>query len=205
VDDIILKRLVLGPLGTNCYIVADPATREACIIDPSGSPDVIKKYLRENELRLQFIINTHGHGDHIAVNDRFDVPVYIHRLDADFLTDTDLNLSKSFMGGVQSPKAGRLLEEGDVIRLGRLELGIVHTPGHTPGSISVRVGGIVFTGDALFAGSIGRTDFAYGDTQLLMDSIASKLFTLDDDVVIYPGHGGSSTIGKEKRTNPFFI
>ncbi len=203
-EELILKSFVVGPLETNCYIVADPATKEACLIDPGADPAVIKDYLRQNGLELRFIINTHGHGDHIAANSQFKAPVYIHRLDGDFLTDTGLNLSGMFMSGITSPKASRLLDDGDTIALGNLKLKVIHTPGHSPGSISVKVDGVVFTGDALFAGGIGRTDFAYGDTDLLMKSITEKLFTLDDNTVVYPGHGPNSTIAEEKRSNPFF-
>lgn len=202
--EFIVKSFIVGPLETNCYIIADPATKEACLIDPGADPAVIKDCLRKNGLELKFIVNTHGHGDHIAANSQFKVPIYIHRLDGDFLTDTKLNLSKMFMFGITSPKASRFLEEGDTIALGSLELSVIHTPGHSPGSISLKVDGAVFTGDALFAGGVGRTDFAYGDTDLLMRSITGKLFTLDDKTVIYPGHGPQSTIGEEKRSNPFF-
>lgn len=203
-QEFIVKSFVVGPLETNCYIVSDPATRQACLIDPGADPAVIKDYVRKNSLELKFIINTHGHGDHIAANNQFKVPIYIHQLDGDFLTDTGLNLSKMFIFGITSPKASRLLKDGDTITLGNLTLDVIHTPGHSPGSISVKVGDAVFTGDALFAGGIGRTDFAYGDTDLLMRSITDRLFTLNDDTRIYPGHGPQSTIGEEKRSNPFF-
>lgn len=200
----IVQGFIVGPLETNCYVLADPVSRDACLIDPGADPGIIKDYLKKSGLRLRFIINTHGHGDHIAANRHFHVPIYIHRLDADFLSDPGLNMSKVFMLGITSPKASRLLEDGEVVKLGNLGLEILHTPGHTPGSVSVKVGGIVFTGDALFAGGIGRTDFGYGDTDLLMRSISEKLFSLGDDTRIYPGHGPESTIGQEKRSNPFF-
>ena len=203
-EDLVVKGFVVGSLGTNCYVVADKASGEACIIDPGGDPAKIKDYLRRNRMNLRFIINTHGHGDHIAANSQFSTPIYIHSLDADFLADPALNLSKMFIFGIKSPKASRLLEDGDVIKLGKLELEILHTPGHSPGSISVHVDGAVFTGDALFAGGIGRTDLPHGDMDLLMASITGKLFKLDDDIRIYPGHGPQSTIGEEKRSNPFF-
>jgi glyoxylase-like metal-dependent hydrolase (beta-lactamase superfamily II) len=201
---LILKRFVVGLLGTNCYIIAAAATREASLIDPGSDPRPIKSFIDKEGLDLKFIINTHGHGDHIGANAFFKVPIFIHKLDADFLVNPDKNLSRMFMAGITSPKAGKLLEEGDILKLGEVELKILHTPGHTPGSISVVSGGIVFTGDALFAGSIGRTDFAYGDHELLIRSIADKLLTLKDDTIIYPGHGEPSTIGQEKKSNPFF-
>jgi glyoxylase-like metal-dependent hydrolase (beta-lactamase superfamily II) len=132
------------------------------------------------------------------------VPIFIHKLDKDFLSDPGMNMSRLFMAGIVSPGAERLLEEGDILNLGGLELKILHTPGHTPGSISVVLDGVVFTGDALFRGSIGRTDFEYGDQDSLIRSITQKLFTLKDDTIVYPGHGEPSTIGEEKKSNPFF-
>jgi hydroxyacylglutathione hydrolase len=199
----IIKTLIVGPLATNCYIVTDPVSGDSCIIDPGADAGRIQEILRNEHLAPKFIINTHGHGDHIAANKALGLPVYIHRLDGDFLTDPDRNLSRMFMFGITSPKAARLLEDGDVVTLGKTSFTVLHTPGHTPGSISLEGDGVVFTGDALFAGSIGRTDFAYGDENLLMKSIAEKLLPLDDDTLVYPGHGESSTIGEEKSSNPF--
>lgn len=202
--NLLIKCFVVGPLETNCYLVADKSTGKACLIDPAGATSQIKRELKKDNLKLEFIINTHGHGDHILANKDYGVPIYIHRLDADFLNDPGLNLSKMFMLGITSPKAERLLEDGEIIKLGNLSIEVLHTPGHTPGSISLKVGEVVFTGDALFAGSVGRTDFEYGDDELLISSIRKKLFSLDDDTVIYPGHGPSSAIGEEKSSNPFF-
>ena len=201
--DIIVERLVVGPLESNCYVVADGAAKEALIIDPGADPKRIEKFLIKSGLDLKFIINTHGHGDHIAGNAYFKVPIYIHRLDADFLTDPKLNLSSTFLLSIRSPGAKRLLEDKDKISLGGLELEIIHTPGHTPGSVSVKLDGMIFTGDTLFEGGVGRTDLPYGDERLLIRSIRERLFIFSDDTVIYPGHGGSSTIGREKKENPF--
>lgn len=190
-------------METNTYILADPVTKDACIIDPGGGHSSINEAIRKNSLNLKFIINTHGHGDHIAANGNFDCPIYIHRLDKDFLSDPEKNLSRAFFFTIISPPAQRLLEDGDRIDLGELELKILHTPGHTPGSVSINVDGVIFTGDALFRGSIGRTDFAYGDEELLIKSIRKKLLVFDNDTVIYPGHGRPTTLGEEKRMNPF--
>ncbi len=198
-SEAILNRFVVGPMGTNCYVVADPDTKEACIIDPGGDPAGIKSYLSKNGFKLKFIINTHGHGDHIAANKYFDVPIYIHELDKDSLGDPDKNLSGEFLFPVSSPEASGLLKDADKIALGGLELDIIYTPGHTRGSISVRVGGVVFTGDTLFRDGIGRTDLYGGDESAIYRSIKDKLFTLDDDTVIYPGHGEPSTIGEERE------
>lgn len=201
----ILKSFVVGPMAVNCYLVADPRTKEACLIDPGAQPGEIKNYIRKNGFDLKFIINTHGHGDHIAANGAFDVPVYIHKLDKEFLKDTNLNLSSSFFFKVTSPEASRLLEDGDEVDLGAFKFKVMHTPGHTPGSISLKLDGVAFTGDTLFRSGVGRTDFDYGDESELFKSITGKLFTLSDDTVIYPGHGDFSTIGEEKKSNQFFI
>lgn len=203
--DFIVQKLEVGPMGANCYIVADKATNNAFLIDPGGEPDRIKKVLKNNNLNLKFIINTHGHGDHILGNGYFGVPIYVHRLEKDFLTDPNKNLSGIFGFFLKTPKADKLLEDGEKIVLDNLKLEIIHTPGHTPGGISIKLDGVVFTGDTLFAGGIGRTDFEAGDEEALFRSIREKLFSLNDDIVIYPGHGPESTIGKEKRTNPFLI
>jgi len=196
--DFILKRFIVGPMGVNCYLVADPVTKEACLIDPGADPETIKNYIAKNGLELKFIIITHGHGDHIAANGYFKAPIYIHRSDADFLADPAKNLSKYFLFAVTSPKASRLLEDGDIARLGGLTFTVIHTPGHTPGSISLKLDGVIFTGDTLFCSGVGRTDFEYGDEAALYRSIRERLFSQADDTVIYPGHGDSSTIGAEK-------
>jgi len=201
----LLKTFVVGPLAVNCYLVADPASAEACLIDPGAEPYGIKNYLTRNALKLKYIINTHGHGDHIAANGFFDVPIYIHSLDAPFLQDPEKNLSTQFLFRVTSPKASRLLADGDRVGLGGLSFAVIHTPGHTPGSISLKLEDVLFTGDTLFAGGVGRTDLVYGDNEALFDSIRKKLFVFPDDTAIYPGHGGSSTIGTEKESNPFLI
>jgi len=200
-----LKSFVVGPMAVNCYLVADPVTKEACLIDPGAGPSGIKECIRKNGFNLKFIINTHGHGDHIAANGAFDAPVYIHRLDKEFLKDPNLNLSSSFFFKVTSPEASRFLEDGDGVDLGSLKFKVMHTPGHTPGSISLVLDGIAFTGDTLFRSGVGRTDFDYGDEGELFKSINEKLLTLSNDTIIYPGHGDASTIGEERQSNPFFV
>jgi len=198
-----IQRLEVGPMGANCYIVADKTTKNAFLIDPGGEPDRIKDALKKNGLNLKFIINTHGHGDHILGNGYFDVPVYAHRLEKDFLTDPNKNLSGMFGFFFKSPKASKLLDDEEKIFLDNLKLQIIHTPGHTPGGISIKLDEVVFTGDTLFAGGIGRTDLPEGSEEALLRSIREKLFSLGDEVVIYPGHGPESTIGEERRSNPF--
>jgi len=198
-----IKRFVAGPIEANCYLVWDPSTNDACLIDPGGESDKIKIFLEANGLRLGFIINTHGHGDHIAGNSDFNVPIYIHESDKDFLLDPGKNLSGAFLFPFVSPPASRTLKDGDAVKLGTLSMEVIHTPGHTPGSIAIALDDVVFTGDTLFAGAVGRTDLEYGSEDDLFRSIHDKLMPLADDTVIYPGHGGESTIGEERETNPF--
>jgi len=204
-----LKKIVVGPLETNCYLIACKNTKKAAVIDPGGEEeiDLILKNLQENNFNLKYIINTHGHIDHIAGNkllkEKTKAILLIHKLDAPMLSDVNKNFS-IFMGKERcSPLADRFLEEGEEISLGKLKLKIIHTPGHTPGGICLILNNIVFTGDTLFAGGVGRTDLPGGSYQDLQKSIKEKLLVLSDDKIIYPGHGPDSTIGEERRTNPY--
>jgi hydroxyacylglutathione hydrolase len=199
----ILHRLAVGDMEANCYIFGSAKTKEVAIIDPGAEYEKIKKLLDEKELIPKFVINTHGHIDHIGANDKFNLPIYIHKKDADFLTNPLKSLSAFYGGFKRSPKASRQLEDKDEIGVSEITLKVLHTPGHTPGGISLYCDGLVFTGDTLFEGSIGRTDFPYGSSDELINSIKSKLLILDEDVVVLPGHGDETTIGQEKRNNPW--
>lgn len=198
-----IKKIVVGALETNCYIAADPESKKAAIIDPGSDGSGIRREIERHGLNVNCIINTHGHGDHISSNGKFKAPIYIHRLDVDFLRSSKLNMSASFGFSIKSPSASRILEDGDIIEIGASRLKVIHTPGHTPGSISLLGSGFVFTGDTLFMGGVGRTDFPYGSEENLAASIRKKLLVLDDKTIIYPGHGPSSTIGAEKLRNGF--
>lgn len=201
-----LKTIVVGSMAVNCYILHDKKTRKAFIIDPGEDFKDIKKYLDDNGLTPLFIIHTHGHIDHIAADKEFDLPIYIHKLDKDYLLNPDINLS-NFLGAPfkLADKKINTLKGNDKIKFAGSQLAIMHTPGHTPGGICIRLDNAVFTGDTLFAQGIGRTDFPNASEKDLINSIKEKLFSLDDSIVIYPGHGEPSTIGKEKISNPFLI
>jgi glyoxylase-like metal-dependent hydrolase (beta-lactamase superfamily II) len=199
----LIRTLTAGIMEANCYIVGDDSTKEVFIIDPGGDYKKIKNTLDREELNAQVVINTHGHGDHIGANGDFDLPIWIHRLDAGFLQDPSKNLSGSFGFLLKTRSASRLLEDGDILDIGRYSLEVIHTPGHTPGSICLKGDGVIFTGDTLFCEGIGRTDFTYGSEEDITRSIKDRLFTLEDSYVIYPGHGPSSTIGEERKNNPF--
>jgi hydroxyacylglutathione hydrolase len=202
---VLIKKIVVGFLESNCYLAGDENTREIFVIDPGGDYREIKSVIDKDGLKPKAVINTHGHGDHIGANKEFNIPVWIHRLDADFLIDPSKNLSGAFGFFLKTKTASRLLEDGDILNIGKYNLEVIHTPGHTPGSICLKAEGIIFTGDTLFCEGIGRTDFAYGSEKDIMQSIKGKLFTLDNGYIIYPGHGPNSTMGNEKDNNPFIL
>jgi len=202
-SDIILKKVVVGGMKANCYIYGDSKTKEVFIIDPGGEFKKIKAIIEKNGLKVKSIINTHGHIDHISANRYLNFPIWIHREDADFLGEPNKNLSSLVGFKLKSPNATRLLDEGDVLEIGSLSVEVIHTPGHTPGSICLRSDGLLFTGDILFYKGIGRSDFPHGSEEMLLDSLKNKVLTHSDDTLVYPGHGPSTTIGAEKKDNPF--
>ncbi|MHB1000443.1 MAG: MBL fold metallo-hydrolase [Armatimonadota bacterium] len=203
-----IRTFSVGPFETNCYIVWDSETLDALVIDPGGNPDDLINCVDENRLSVKYIINTHGHADHIAANgalhDRYGCPIIIHEFEADYLTDPQANLSE-LIGYMEpmSPKADLLVKDGSMITVGHLEFTVIHTPGHTPGGICLLVDSILFSGDTLFAGGIGRTDFSGGSYQQIINSILTRLLVLPDDVTVYPGHGPKTNIGKERNNNPW--
>jgi glyoxylase-like metal-dependent hydrolase (beta-lactamase superfamily II) len=203
----ILTRITVGPLEVNCYVVADERTREAAVIDPGDDIDAILKIVRDEQAAVKFIINTHGHFDHVGANAGLKTAtgaqVLIHEADAELLGDAADQGAIFGMSMTAPPSPDRYVQDGETLRVGDLALTILHTPGHSRGGISVFVNGAVFTGDALFAGSIGRTDFPGGDLMTLITSIRKKLLTLPEETKVFPGHGPESTIGDELRENPF--
>lgn len=204
----ILETVVVGAIETNCYVVAAGQNREALVIDPGADADQVKKALSRHRCTAGLVVNTHGHYDHIGADGDFGVPVAVHRNDADMLYDSRKNYSAIFGISFKVKNPVRYVEDGELIEMGGLSLRVLHTPGHSPGGISLLLekphAGIVFTGDALFAGSIGRTDLG-GSQETLLRSIREKLLVLPDETVVYPGHGPSTTIGKERRDNPFLF
>lgn len=200
----IVERIVVGPMQVNCYILGCLRTSWAIVIDPGAEPEKIKRRLNKCNLKIKYIVNTHGHLDHIGANAAMASPVYIHRADADFLTNSQLNLSSMLGLPFISSVRALLLEDGQTLEVGTtMSLEVMHTPGHTPGGICLNAGEFCFTGDTLFAQGIGRTDIPYAREKDLLNSIHERLLTLADSVVIYPGHGPSSTIGEERKNNPF--
>ncbi len=203
-----LKRLVVGSLESNCYLVADEETKEGIIVDPGAEGERILQTVTQEGIIPLYLINTHGHIDHIGANgylkERIEgIKIGIHEADARMLINADENLSNFAGEAVTSPPADFFLKEGEEITVGKTRWKVIHTPGHTLGGICLLGEGNIITGDTLFAGSVGRTDLPGGSMELLMKNLREKLMTLPDDTVIHPGHGESSTIGRERESNPF--
>jgi len=205
-----LKQMQVGNMAVFAYLLGDTATGEALVIDPAANIDGIIAQAEQNKVKIQYIVNTHGHVDHIAGNldmkNKTGAKIIIHESDAEMLTSTPAMILKMF-GAKQSPTADRTVGDGDIISVGGISLKVLHTPGHSPGSMSLYTEGYVFTGDTLFVGGVGRTDLPGGSSQVMARSIQQKLCTLPDDTKVMPGHnyGGAptSTIGREKTSNPF--
>lgn len=200
-------QMEVGNLGTNCYIVYSEKTKEAMIIDPGGDAGRILATVGNAGIVVKYIVNTHGHADHVLANMKIKeatgAPLLIHKEDAGMLSSPQRNLSMFIGGGAVCGPADRELEDGEVLEIGELKFTVLHTPGHTPGGICLLSGNVLFCGDTLFAESIGRTDFPGGSHRQLIENIRQKLMTLGDDVKVYPGHGPDTTIGWERRMNPF--
>ena len=203
----IIKTLTVGPIQANCFILGCEDTLEAVVIDPGDEADRILLGLAESNLTAKLIVNTHGHFDHVGANKRLKeatgAPILIHSLDAPMLSQLSSSAAAWGLAADNSPGPDRELKDGDEVIFGNTVLNVIHTPGHTPGGISLFADNYVFVGDTLFAGSIGRTDFPGGSFKTLKESIQKKLFVLDDEVRVYAGHGPATTIGEERRTNPF--
>lgn len=200
------KIIQVGTLETNCYIIFNDEN-SVIIIDPGGDGEKISFFLEEKKLRPLMIINTHGHADHCGANkflkEKYSIPILLHRDDMEILNSFENRFIFPLMGGSPSPNPDKFLKDGDSIKFGETSLRIIHTPGHTPGSISIFTDGILFSGDLIFSGSVGRTDLPGGSWSQLINSIKNKILILPDETIILPGHGPSTTVGREREDNPF--
>ena len=203
----IIEKLEPEAFAANSYIVGDESNRDGMIIDPGAEAQNILKRVKDLGLQIKFIVLTHRHMDHIgalkAVKEGTDAEVDIHADDAEYFKSGHSFALMSHITLQTPPPLDRLLKDGDSIDIGDLHFSVLHTPGHTPGGICLLGDGVVFTGDTLFNFGIGRYDLAGGDGYQLMESIHTKLMTLPDNTAVHPGHGPETTIGNERRGNPF--
>lgn len=206
----IFETFPVGMLQCNCTVLGDETTREAIVIDPGDDPDVILDVLRKHRLLLKQIVCTHAHIDHVgAIHDlqvKAETPASLHRADLSLFDNLE---SQARWIGIPTPRRGNIeqfIGDGHAITCKGIEIGVIHTPGHTPGSLSFQLSGdrtVLFTGDTLFLRSIGRTDLPGGSYPEILESIRNRLLTFDDDTLVIPGHGESTTIGAERHYNPF--
>ncbi len=191
----------------NCFILGCETTKAAAVIDPGDDADRILMELAKAELKVEYLINTHGHFDHVGANKRMKdatgAKIAIHPGDEPMLEELSRSAMMFGLSAENSPPADQVLNHGDTVSFGDITLEVIHTPGHSAGGICLYTPGHLFAGDTLFAGSIGRTDLPGGDYDTLIASIKEKLFGLADDTIVYTGHGPETTIGKEKQMNPF--
>jgi len=202
-----IRKLSLGQMGTNCYILWDENSLEAAVIDPGFEDARILEIIEDNKLNVKYILLTHGHFDHLGgvnqVKAATGAKVLIHENDADCLTEPKRNISVLAGMALKLEPADGLLSESEPIHVGKLNIQVIHTPGHSKGGVCFLVEDTLIAGDTLFNTSIGRTDFADGDLSELLGNIQTKIFVLGDNIKVLPGHGENTTIGYEKKHNPF--
>lgn len=196
-----IKRIPAGVYAANCFILMDEDTKETAVIDPGGDSEDLIKAVNEMDAKVKYILLTHGHTDHtgaaVQLQEEYNVPIYISEKDYRMMENGE------YIYGDVIGKVDKFLNEGDTFKIGSIEIKCIHTAGHTPGGICFMVEDVVFTGDTLFAGSIGRTDLAGGDFDAIISNIKNKLMILPDNITVFPGHGPQSSIGRERVHNPF--
>ncbi len=207
---LLVQQLTVGMMGVCCYIVSCEATKQAAIIDPGGDEDRILDYCTRNNLQVTYIINTHGHPDHDCGNGRLKAAtgaqIVLHGDDVTYFGDQRIKDYFSGLGLPASPPADLIVKDGDTITIGNEQLQVIHTPGHTPGGICLYSAPHCFTGDTLFVGAVGRTDFPGGSMRQMIDAIKNRLLTLPPETIVWPGHGyggSQSTMAREAQSNPY--
>lgn len=204
-----VEKYVVGIIGTNCYLIINEDTKETVMVDPGGYPAQLKREIKEKGLKVQAVLLTHAHFDHIMglkdVMEDFKVPVYVEEMDKEMLTDGNMNLSGGYMNGGFLFEDAETVTDGQVLELAGFRLRVIHTPGHTPGGCCyyAEKEGVLFSGDTLFHASVGRSDFPGGSASDLVRSVREKLLILPEETHVYPGHMDETTIGYEKLYNPF--
>lgn len=201
------ETLVVGALETNCYLVYCQKTMECAVVDPGAEAEDIFRLITKKGLKPTVILNTHGHVDHVGANrdvkEKFNIPLYIHSADSPMLEKVQESELAIFLEAKDSPSPDYLLEDGDRIKVGKSFLKVIHTPGHSPGSVSFLGDGFLISGDTLFSGGVGRTDFPGGSWKELENSIRNKILTMPDEMIVLPGHGPATTVEQERSSNPF--
>jgi hydroxyacylglutathione hydrolase len=206
-----VEQILVGKMAVFSYLLSCPETKEALIIDPAGNEEQLVKRIKEKNLKLKYIVNTHGHSDHTGGNAKMKkltgAAIVLHAADDGLFRSPEAVAFGRQMGFEPSPPADKTVADGDELVIGNVALKVIHTPGHTPGGICLLAKGNLFTGDTLFVGGIGRTDLPGSDHRLFMNAIKDKLLTLPDETIVWPGHdygpNTSSTIGLEKIANPW--
>jgi hydroxyacylglutathione hydrolase len=210
INEVEVRGIVVGVLQENCYIVASPKTKEAIVIDPGDEPERILDLAKDMGVHIKLIANSHAHGDHIlgvkGVQSKTSAPFLIHSSEVPILEQGTAWISQITSRPEEPPpKPDGFVADGDTVSVAGLNLKVIYTPGHTPGSVSYYVNGLLFSGDTLFRGSIGRTDIPYGSYKQIMDAILNKLMILPNETIVLPGHQLETTIWQERSTNPFIL
>ncbi len=202
-----IEQIIVGPLESNCFIVSDESKHEALVVDPGAEPDKILRFIEGNKLAVNYIVCTHAHFDHVgavaAIKEKTEASIVVHKDELDIYAGVKDQGALWGFSIQQPPQPDKLVEEGTVLRVGGLEFTVFHTPGHSPGGICLYRAGVLISGDLIFAGSVGRTDFLGGSIDALKTSF-NRIISLPSDTKIFPGHGPQTTVGTEKKMN-FFI
>lgn len=203
----IIHTFPVGAFQVNCYVVADEATREGVLVDPGDEVAAVLGFVRREGLKIRAILLTHGHVDHVMRAQEFKeslgVPICAHPADRPLIAGAPQDALRFGLAPGPVAEVDQDLGDGQDFQAGPLTFQVLHVPGHTPGGVALVLGGCAFTGDTIFAGAVGRTDLPGGDRRQLERSIRTRIYTLPEDTVLYPGHGPATTVGEEKRSNPF--